>query len=145
MLCEAHLDTAHGKHLMKRYGSAHFRCLVFLPLFAVLAACGSDATAPEPDPTVTGSWSGAGNGFSLQLTLNQQPDGSVAGSGSITSPTGSIALTVSSGTHAFPNLSLTLGATGLLDTNLTGTVTATMITATLNGSGFTDESITLTK
>jgi hypothetical protein len=33
-----------------------------------------------------------------------------------------------------------------LDINLTGTVTsATIITATLNGSGFTDESITLTK
>ena len=131
---------------MKYCVSAHFRCLVFLPLFAILAACGSDATAPEPDPAVTGSWSGTGSGFTLQLTLNEQPDGSVAGSGSITLATGPIALTVLSGTHAFPNLSLTLGATGLLDINLTGTVTsATMITATLNGSGFSDESIDLTK
>ena len=83
---------------------------------------------------------------SLQLTLNQQPDGTVAGSGTISSAVGSIALTVLSGTHVFPSLSLTLGATGLLDTNLTGTVTSpTMIAATLNGSGFTNESITLTK
>ena len=131
---------------MKQQTSAHFRRLVFLPLFAMLAACGSDATAPEPDPTVTGSWSGTGNQFSLQLTLNQQPDGTVSGSGSISSAVGTLALTVLNGTHAFPNLSLTLGATGLLDTNLTGTVTSpTTIAATLNGSGFSNESINLTK
>ena len=48
---------------MKQRTSANFRRLVFLPLIAMLAACGSDAAAPEPDPTVTGSWSGTGNQF----------------------------------------------------------------------------------
>ena len=131
---------------MKPQTSAYFRRLAFLPLFAMLAACGSDAAAPEPDPTVTGSWSGTANQFTIQLTLNQQPDGTVVGGGTFVSEVGSLALTVLSGTHVFPSLSLTLGATGLLDTNLTGTVTSsTTIAATLNGSGFINESINLTK
>ena len=130
---------------MKPQTSALFRLLLLLSLFAMLAACGDDSVAPDPDPTVTGSWIGTTGTTTLLLTMNQQPDGSVSGSGSIADVT-TIALTISAGTQVFPNLSLTLTATGLQDLNLTGTVTSsTAIAARLNGSGYSNENINLSK
>ncbi len=114
----------------------------------MLVACGDSGTESDPDPTVTGSWWGVlGPTLSsgtLQITMTQQPDGSVSGSGSITEGT-PIPLTISAGTHVFPNLSLTLTATGLEDMNLTGTVTsATTIAVEVTGAGF-DFTVDLTK
>ena len=124
------------------------KLLVLLPIVATLAACGSgdDATGPDLTLTVTGSWTGTTGQITLQLTLSEQAGGNVVGSGNISAPGVSFALTVLNGTHAYPSLSLTLGATGVEDMNLSGTVTsATTIAATLNGSGFNNVNITLNK
>lgn len=129
---------------MRRSSLGLLRLLVMLPLFALLS-CGGDSDPvdiPEPDPTVTGSWIGT---TTLLLTMNEQADGSVTGGGSL-ADANTIALTISSGTHVFPNLSLTLTATGFEDMNLTGTVTsATSIAAALSGSGFANDAFNLTK
>ena len=118
--------------------------VALLPL--LLAACGSDAVAPDPDPTVSGSWSGTTGTTTLSLTMNEADStGVVTGSGNITDTGVAFALSISSGTHVFPNLSLILSATGFQDINLTGTVSETAIAATINGSGFMNVNINMTK
>jgi len=117
-----------------------------LLVLSLLVGCGDDAVTPEPDPTVTGSWSGTTGDTTLQLTLNESATGTVTGSGNLSAPGVSLALTVSNGTHVFPNLSLILSASGFQDINLAGTVTsATSIAATMNGSGYANDAINLTK
>ena len=137
-----------GDTFMKQKTSAPLKLLILVPLFAMVAACGGadDVVAPDPDPTVSGNWSGdAGVGI-FDLNLDQQPDGTVTGSGSIVGTTLCLALTVLNGTHVFPNISLTFGTEGVQDLNFTGTVnTPTTIGATLNGSGFDNVNITLEK
>ena len=131
---------------MKEQPFTFFRLITFLSLFVVLAACGDSPVAPEPDPTVSGGWSGTTGTTTFQLTLNESATGAVTGSGSISEPGFALALTVENGTHVFPNLSLILAADGFQDINLVGTVTsATTIAATLNGSGFANDNINLTK
>lgn len=105
------------------------------------ASCGDD-----PDPTVSGAWLGISQGVTLQLTLSQNDMGTVTGSGTIASEATTTALTVGSGTHVYPNLSLTLQLTGFEDMNYTGTLSSpTTISGSLNGSGFDDFAINLEK
>jgi hypothetical protein len=126
---------------MTRFG--FFRLLAIVPLFA-LVGCGDDPVVVE-DPTVTGSWIGTTGTTTLLLTMNEAASGAVTGGGSLTDAS-TVALTISSGTHVFPNLTLTITATGFSDLNLTGTVTsATSIAASLNGSGYENEAINLAK
>jgi len=106
----------------------------------MLVACGDSGTESDPDPTVAGSWFGTLgptlSTLTLAITMNQQTDGSVSGSGSITQGM-VVPFTISAGTHVFPNLSLTLTATGLEDMTLTGTVfSATEIDVAVTGAGF---------
>jgi|TARA_B100000809_G_scaffold92838_2_gene91500 hypothetical protein len=109
----------------------------------MLAACGDGGTAPNP--TVTGTWGGNSGRTTLTLTLIEAVDGTVTGSGNLAQDQ-NVALAVRVGTHAFPNLSLTLAPFGSYDLDLTGTVmSTTTIAATLNGSGFNNESIQLTR
>ncbi len=123
--------------------------MALMALFALLGAgCGDSSTEPEPvpDPVVSGSWSGTSQGFTLNLTLNEGIGGAVSGSGNMTGPDGNLALIVRQGTHSYPNLSLVLGAAGYEDLNFAGKlVTETMISGTLNGSGFDDFNFNLTK
>ena len=130
---------------MTRSAFGFLRLLAILPAFA-LVACGDDPVVPEPDPTVSGSWMGLTGTATLRLTLSEDAMGNVTGSGNISVPGSAFALTVSSGTHVFPNLSLILAAPGFQDINLVGTMnTAIEIVATLNGSGYANDVILLTK
>ncbi|MBV26081.1 MAG: hypothetical protein CME12_08190 [Gemmatimonadetes bacterium] len=114
-----------------------------LPLYMMLAACGDGGT--EPNPTVTGTWGGNNGTITLTLTLIEAVDGTVTGSGNLAQDQ-NVALAVRVGTHVFPNLSLTLAPFGSYDLDLTGTVmSTTTIAATLNGSGYNNESIQLTR
>ena len=115
------------------------RRLIVLTLAAVLA-CG-DETAPLP--SLTGAWRGvfssSGVTTTLPLTLTESGT-SVAGSGNLASSNAAFALTAT-GTHAHPNVSLVLGATGFQDINLSGEFTApNTVAATLNGSGYVGKS-----
>ena len=134
---------------MKQQSLAFVRLLALLPLFTMLA-CGESGVAPEPepDPTVTGSWITTSLGSpNLLITMSEQANGSVIGNGTIEWSADTRAFTISSGVHVFPNLSLTLSATGFEDLNLTGhvspTFSSTLISAKLNGSGFDNVSIQL--
>ncbi len=120
--------------------------LMVLALVLMLAACGGDATGPKT-PTVTGAWSGTiggtGNMGSLSLTLTET-NGAVVGSGVI-SGSESVAVHVT-GTHAHPSVSLAMTSSGYEDCNFSGTMTATnTIAGTLNGSGFYNRPVTLTR
>lgn len=109
-------------------------------------ACGKDSTGPVN--TAAGRWTGTGHSgdvtFTLTLTLTQTPEGRVSGSGTIAAAGDAVALNAS-GVFNDPTLSLTLTASGFEDMNLTATVAGSAATGTLNGSGFTNSSVTLTK
>lgn len=110
------------------------------------AACKDSGTAPEPDPTVSGSWSGTSQGLTMNLTLSEGVGGAVSGSGNIVGDADNLALIVRQGTHVYPNLTLILGATGFQDLNFTARLSsATQMTGTLNGSGFDNFNLNLTK
>lgn len=121
-----------------------------LPVLAVvltLAACGDDdPSGPSTPaiPTATGQWTGTASGISFSFTLSEASNGSITGSGSASAPTGSIAMTVRSGTHAHPNISLTLGGEGFEDANFQGAFAGdNTITGSINGSGFNNFALTL--
>ncbi|MFQ5538646.1 MAG: hypothetical protein ACE5GJ_14490 [Gemmatimonadota bacterium] len=122
-----------------------YSVMAFVVLLAA-GACGDTPAEPEPDPVVSGSWKGSSLGITLSLVLAEGLGGAVSGSGNVSAPDLTVALTVRQGTHTYPNLSLVLGAVGYEEMNFSGKlVTETLITGTLNGSGFEDFDINLAK
>jgi hypothetical protein len=110
---------------------------------AALLACGGDSGPSAPN--VEGSWTGTVTGTTGSGTLTfsaTETDGTVTGNGTLSASAGSLPLTVS-GTFAAPTASLVLHAEGFEDVNLTGTVSESELTGTLNGSGFQNTAITL--
>lgn len=79
----------------------------------------------------------------MSLTLSQTGT-SVSGTGSISGGGNTIPLTAS-GTYVAPDLSLTLSSDGFQPTSYTGSLSHGTITGTLNGSGFNNASMTLTR
>jgi hypothetical protein len=119
------------------------RRIIFAVLAVALLACGGDSTAPKLTD-VTGAWTGTSGGVSMSLTLVQTGT-TVTGSGNLTGGTTAIAVTAS-GTYAPPNLSLTLQSPGYQPINYAGTLAnPDLINGTLNGSGFTNIALPITK
>ncbi len=121
---------------------------LLLALMFALTACGGDGGSTEPViPEVTGQWNGpvntSGGSGSLALTLNES-DGSVTGTGTLSTAGDAIALTIT-GNYAPPNVSLQMNAAGFEPMNLSGTVTEDEIDGTLNGSGFVNIAVTLAR
>lgn len=110
-----------------------------LAVFAI-AACGDPAS---PEPTMAGSWSGSGGGITMSLTLSQNGT-AVSGNGSMSGSGGAAALTVT-GSFASPNFSLTVSAQGYENFNYAGTLSGNSATGVLNGSGFNQAGMTLTR
>lgn len=111
---------------------------------AVLLSCSDDPTGPS-EVSIEGSWSGStSGGGNFNLTLAQ--DGSdITGSGSASGEGGSASLDVT-GTRSGTSISLVMTSSGFADLNYSGTIeSSTTINGTLNGSGFQDEPLTLTK
>lgn len=107
---------------------------------ALMVAC--DDNGPEI-PQATGSWEGTVSSAVVTLTLNENSDGEVSGSGNFTAPEDALSVSVE-GTHAHPDISLILAAPGFEDTNFTGEfVEDDRITGRLNGSGFVNNALTL--
>jgi hypothetical protein len=126
---------------MKRRGSLLTVVMTAMALSA--GSCGNGATAPEP-LTVSGSWSGTSQGVTLNLVLLEGVGGGVSGSGNLVGSTDNLALVVRQGTHADPNLTLVLGATGYQDMNFSARLTsANEMAGTLNGSGFDNFNLNL--
>ncbi len=111
------------------------RVLLALVL-ALVAACG-DSTGPAI-ASPAGLWSGASEGIALRLLLSPPERGTLAGSGTITTPSQSHAVTVT-GTHVHPHVSLTIMVGGFSDINFQGQFEGrNEIVGALNGSGFSD-------
>lgn len=124
---------------------SHLYVLAIL-ITALTLAC-SDSLGPES--VVNGTWTGSGSDgsatFTSTVTLNESK-GTISGSGNLTGPGGAVAITVT-GTHTGASVSLTLAITGFQPANFTGTVAADglRMNGTLNGSGFQNFVLTLTR
>jgi hypothetical protein len=120
---------------------------LLLALALLTAACGGDSSGPSRIE-VEGTWSGqfstsGGTPVTLTMTLIET-NGSVTGNSTLVTTGGSIAETVT-GTYSPPQVSLQFHSAGFEDSNLSGTVGETTLTGTLNGSGFNNISITLSR
>lgn len=116
--------------------------LVLLSLLAV--GCKDDGPTEPEIPSFTGTWLGDINGSAFEVTATER-DGDISGSGVISFGTERVAITVA-GTHAHPNLSLTISSAGYEDFNFSGNFTnENRVSGTLNGSGFADEPVTLNR
>ena len=118
--------------------------LMLVPLFA----CGDGGTEPEPDPVVTGTWQGnvqlGGPPVTMRMTLVEGESGAVTGNGTLNAGTQQLPLTVESGTHQPPGVTLNLGATGFESMEFTGEFDGEdAIAGTLRGSGFSGETLNL--
>jgi hypothetical protein len=117
--------------------------------YASLGQCRYDVTGQRRTDqsapiAVEGRWSGPVDSVAtLNLTLSRSGS-SVGGSGSLVSTNTTIPFDVS-GTYTAPNFVLTLTAQGYQPLNFTGTASATTLSGTLDGSGFTNTSVTLTR
>jgi hypothetical protein len=115
---------------------------------AGVLACGGDSNKPTPIEA-EGAWSGQvhDNDGSVLGTLSMtltETSGTVTGNGNISSPTLAEAINVN-GTYTEPNLSVSLTSECCNPINLSATVGETTMTGTLNGSGFINATITLTR
>ncbi len=106
------------------------------------SACGS--SEPTRAPLVTGTWEGVANARTLRITLTESAQ-EVTGSGTLTLQGAIHAVTVTFGSHRFPNLTIHLETAGFDQIRLTGTVSTGTITGTLDGFGFANAPVTLTK
>ncbi|MDO8500451.1 MAG: hypothetical protein Q7S20_01250 [Gemmatimonadaceae bacterium] len=110
-----------------------------------LAACSSEKVT-EPKLTVAGNWSGTftpgASSVSLSLLLTENA-GQVTGNGTISGET-STALTVT-GTFVAPNVSLTLSPPGFEPMNYAAFVKEASMSGALNGSGFFNQGVTLSR
>jgi hypothetical protein len=96
-------------------------------------------------PTLSGTWAGSASGsnFSLTMTHNTQ-SGTITGTGTVIDANKSLEVTVS-GSYTKPNVSLAISTAGFETANFTGTHATNSITGTINGSGFSNAPITLSK
>jgi hypothetical protein len=92
---------------------------------------------------LSGTWTGNLSGASLTMTL-VEAGGIVNGNGTFVSGATSLSLTVT-GTFAAPTVALSAAAQGYAPMNITGALNGTTITGTVNGSGYVNTAVTLTK
>ena len=123
------------------------RKLLMCAIMAITSACGGgDGNGPST-PEAEGQWNGPINTSSgsgnLALTLNDA-SGNITGTGTLTVPGDAIALTVT-GNYAPPNISLQMTSPGFSPMVLAGTVDDEHIDGVLNGSGFVNIAVTLTR
>lgn len=116
------------------------RLVLLAGLVGTLAGC-TDSTAPS-DP-VSGRWRGSATDVTVDLTIARQ-GAEISGAGNFLFLDGSTAITVS-GTWVPPNISLVLSSAGFQDTHLGGTLQAGVIDGLLNGSGFSNVGVVLSR
>jgi hypothetical protein len=125
-----------------------FRPLVVgAALLLSVAACKDDG---GPKLSVAGSWQGSvmnpstGNVFQFNSTL-ADASGTITGSGTIAGPGLNCAATIA-GTRADASVSMSWTCPGITPVNYSGSLSDNeKISGTLNGSGFTNASLTLNK
>ena len=125
----------------------HTRLLIAAVLVGVLALGCKDSGGPAAH-NVIGRWSGTfvDDGATLTLSLVLAENGStLSGSGTLSVLGESLAVSAS-GTHSHPDVSITISTPGYQPSNITLTCTDTdHLTGRVNGSGFVNLAITLTR
>ena len=105
-----------------------------------IGACHSSTAANGP---FSGHWVGTdGGGVTLDLTLKDASDGGITGSGSISGGSASIAVSVN-GIESGGSAHVTLNAPPYTHADLSGAMSNGVWSATLDGSGFALDPITL--
>ncbi len=122
------------------------RAAVILALAVVFAGCrDNDLSTEARTPSASGTWTGVMTIGTMTLTLAEDAGGSITGAGNIQGSGEGVSLTVT-GTHVHPSITLTLRSSGFQDANYTGKfVTENTISGSLTGSGFNNETLTLTR
>jgi hypothetical protein len=122
-----------------------FEGMAAAALLAVAAGCStSESIAPM---SATGNWVGTFSNFGTPTTLTVlllDKTGTVTGNGTFALGTSTVPVNVS-GTFVSPTLSVTVTSQGFANMNLTARVSSTSLDALLNGSGFLNQAITLTR
>lgn len=109
-----------------------------------VAAGGRTASGTETaTPALAGTWTGSLSGASLTMTL-VEANGIVNGNGTYAAGSMSLSLTFSSA-YTSPTVALTAAAQGYAPMSITGTLSGSRITGTVNGSGYVNTAVTLTK
>jgi hypothetical protein len=116
------------------------RQIAFALSLVLLVSCDKST---KPKPSIAGTWSGSGGGISMTVALTQTAT-VVSGNGSMSGSGGALALTAQ-GTFSEPNFSLTMSATGYQPYNFAGTLNGNSMTGVMNGSGFNQVGMTLTR
>lgn len=116
------------------------RRLLAVVALATFAAC--DNFNPLVENTVTGTWRGNSAGQTFVVTM-QQSGTTVAGSGTISSPTAGVRNLSVSGTFNQPAFSATLTPNGAAAITLIGTVEGRSMVGTLTGGGFNGDGVSL--
>jgi hypothetical protein len=116
----------------------------FVLALVILVGCGGDSIL-DPVMTVDGTWNGTANGFQLSLGMSQT-DTLVTGNAAANGLAGSGFGTVS-GSFKYPDLKVTIQLQGAIPIVYTGTMSQTeaKIFGKMNGSGFENVSMDLTK
>ncbi len=113
---------------------------VVLLLALAIMSCKDSPT--EPRLSLNGTWQGFAESAGMVVTLTlTEANGTVTGNGSLQALQ-SLPVSVG-GTFDRPDFLLTMTATGYQPVVFNGAATATRMTGTLNGSGFTDVAVSL--
>lgn len=118
------------------------RCTGLLVVL-LLAACGDGSGPSDNSPTLAGTWVGTLGPGTISATMTDKK-GTVAGSAAIDVGTLLCAPSIA-GTRTATNFTITFTCSGFVPFTYTGTVSATTLSGALQGSGFTGETLTLTK
>ena len=111
-----------------------------LAVSALLAIAGcADVSAPET-PTMSGPWIGTVGGTTIRAVMTEDKN-VVTGSGHVAFGAQTVAMAVT-GTHVYPNVSLTMRVPGFQDLNYMGRFTSpNTIQGRANGSGFNGDQL----
>jgi hypothetical protein len=98
-----------------------------------------------PLPTLTGNWFGSGGGYVMDLSLTHSGQ-NVSGDGTLAGVTRTLSVNAS-GTFSHPTFALTMSGTTFTDFTFEGTLDSkgTTMTGAMNGSGFNDVEMILTR
>lgn len=136
-------------HMMQRIHALRYvRAVVCgLTMTGLASACGGDkATAPAA--SVTGTWKGtlvSGTDQAVVSLTLAQAEQQVSGSGTVAVGGQTIPVT-STGSFVNPSVTLTVSSDGFEPFTYTATLSdATHMSGSLNGSGFTGETLSLAK
>lgn len=99
-----------------------------------LGACGGGG-ATGPQGPMAGDWLGTASGLTMEWNLKDN-SGQLTGTGNFSVPSAALSVKIS-GSRADTTVNLTLTASGYLPATFTGLMLSdTLVSGTLNGSGF---------